>query len=183
MPAPKGLREAGAAGLAGHVLLAELTPCERILDRAIAGAAAEIAFQRLRQVGALLLVERGGGHDHAGGAEAALEGLRVKEGLLHRMQTALAGARPSMVVTSRPSARKAGTRQECTGVPSSQTVQAPQSPASQPFLTPKTALVAHEGAQALPGPRLGGDGLAVDVQLMRFCLPQLRRESARRNNR
>ncbi len=42
-----------------------------------------------------------------------------------------------MVVTSRPSARKAGIRQECTGLPSSQTVQAPQSPASQPFLTPK----------------------------------------------
>ena len=43
---------------------------------------------------------------------------------------------PSMVVTSRPSARKAGVMQLCTGSPSSHTVQAPQSPASQPFLTP-----------------------------------------------
>ena len=41
-----------------------------------------------------------------------------------------------MVVTSRLAARKAGSRQLCTGFPSSQTVQAPQSPASQPFLTP-----------------------------------------------
>ena len=42
-----------------------------------------------------------------------------------------------MVVTAWPSARKAGIRQLCTGSPSSSTVQAPQSPASQPFLTPK----------------------------------------------
>ena len=45
-------------------------------------------------------------------------------------------ARPSMVVTLRPAARKAGIRQLCTGSPSRWTVQAPQSPASQPFLTP-----------------------------------------------
>ncbi len=44
--------------------------------------------------------------------------------------------RPSMVVTALPCARKAGTRQECTGSPSRWTVQAPQSPESQPFLTP-----------------------------------------------
>jgi len=37
-----------------------------------------------------------------------------------------------------PRRRNAGIRQECTGMPSSQTVQAPQSPASQPFLTPNT---------------------------------------------
>ena len=41
-----------------------------------------------------------------------------------------------MVVTSRPSARNAGIRQLWNGTPSSQTVQAPQSPWSQPFLTP-----------------------------------------------
>ena len=46
-------------------------------------------------------------------------------------------ASPSMVVTAWPSARNAGIRQLCTGSPSSSTVQAPQSPASQPFLTPK----------------------------------------------
>ena len=67
-----------------------------------------------------------------------------------------------MVVTARPSARKAGTRQVWTGMPSSQTVQAPQSPASQPFLTPNTALVADEGPQALARSRRGRKGLAVD---------------------
>jgi hypothetical protein len=44
--------------------------------------------------------------------------------------------RPSIVVTSRSSARNAGVMQLCTGLPWSHTVQAPQSPASHPFLTP-----------------------------------------------
>jgi len=47
------------------------------------------------------------------------------------------GARPSIVVTSRPWARNAGYTHECTGLPSTCTVHAPQSPVSQPFLTPK----------------------------------------------
>src|ERR1700746_1577930 len=42
-----------------------------------------------------------------------------------------------MVVIAWPSPRKAGMRQLCTGSPSISTVQAPQSPASQPFFTPK----------------------------------------------
>ena len=43
---------------------------------------------------------------------------------------------PSTVVTSCPSICPAATRQEQTGSPSSRTVQAPQSPASQPTLVP-----------------------------------------------
>ena len=45
--------------------------------------------------------------------------------------------RPAIVVTTRPPARNAGTKHECTASPSTQTVQAPQSPASHPFFTPK----------------------------------------------
>ncbi len=60
-------------------------------------------------------------------------------------------ASPSMVVTSRPAARNAGIRQECTGVPSSQTVQAPQSPASQPFLTPNTPRSRRKVRRHWPG--------------------------------
>ena len=59
------------------------------------------------------------------------------------------GASPSIVVTSRPSARKAGIRQLWTGMPSSQTVQAPQSPASQPFLTPNKPWSRRNVLQAL----------------------------------
>ena len=62
---------------------------------------------------------------------------------------------PSIVVTSRPAARKAGIRQEWTGVPSSQTVQAPQSPASQPFLTPKQPCSRRKVRRHWPGRGLG----------------------------
>ena len=59
-------------------------------------------------------------------------------------------ASPSRMVTSRPTARNAGTRQVWTGMPSSQTVQAPQSPGSHPFFTP-TSQGTQEGSQASPG--------------------------------
>src|SRR5690348_343017 len=45
-------------------------------------------------------------------------------------------ARPSTVVTSHPATWPAATRQAHTGSPSSSTVQAPQSPASQPTFVP-----------------------------------------------
>ena len=114
----------------------DLMPCEGVDDALIAGAAAEVALEHARQVPARRLVEGGGRHDHAGGAEAALERLRIEKRLLHGMQPAVL-LKPSIVVISRPAARNAGIRQLWNGVPSSQTVQAPQSPASQPFLTPK----------------------------------------------
>ncbi len=68
-----------------------------------------------------------------------------------------------MVVTARPAARNAGIRQECTGVPSSHTVQAPQSPGVAALLDAEHAELAQEGAQALSGLRLGGKFLAVDM--------------------
>ncbi len=56
-----------------------------------------------------------------------------------------------MVVILRPSPRKAGTRQEWNGLPSSHTVQAPQSPASQPFLTPNTSRSRRKVRRHWPG--------------------------------
>jgi hypothetical protein len=56
-----------------------------------------------------------------------------------------------MVVTSRFAARNAGTRQLCTGFPSSQTVQAPQSPASQPFFTPNQPRLRTKVLKHWPG--------------------------------
>ena len=38
-----------------------------------------------------MLVEGGARHDHAGGAEAALERLRIEKGLLHRVQLVAVG--------------------------------------------------------------------------------------------
>ena len=59
---------------------------DRILDRPIAGAAAQVTFQRVRQVLLLFIGQSGRRHDHAGGAEAALESGGVAKLPLHRVQ-------------------------------------------------------------------------------------------------
>src|SRR5690606_20735656 len=61
-------------------------------------AAAQVALEVARQVLALRVVERRGGHDHAGRAEPALEALRVEELLLHGVQRV---ARAVRVVVAR----------------------------------------------------------------------------------
>ena len=87
-----GLGRLAPQRLAGDVVLDVDLAVQRIDDRAIAGAAADIALERMRQVGLVRLVERPRRrHHHAGGAVAALEGLRVVEGLLHGMQLAVLG--------------------------------------------------------------------------------------------
>ena len=69
------------------------------------------------------------------------------------------GASPSIVVTARPAARTAGKTQLCTGTPSTCTVHAPQSPASQPFLTPSQPFSRRNVRRHWPGrgsPSTGG---------------------------
>jgi hypothetical protein len=94
IPVAERVGEARAAGLAGYVLFRVLHAVQRVGDRAIAGAAAQVALQRMRKVGALRIVERGGRHDHSGSAKPALECLRVDKRLLHRMQRAVGGCKP-----------------------------------------------------------------------------------------
>ena len=84
-----GRRQAAAEGGAGAGVLDIGLAVERVLDRAIAGAAADIALQRSAEILPLRLVQRGAGQDHAGGAEAALESLRIEKRLLHRMGAAV----------------------------------------------------------------------------------------------
>src|SRR5260370_35028474 len=62
-----------------------LPAIERLIDGAIAGTAAQIAFQRRAEILPLRLVERCAGYDHARGAEPALKGLRIQIRLLPRM--------------------------------------------------------------------------------------------------
>ena len=85
----------------------------------------------------------------------------VDEGLLHRMQRAVGSARPSIVVTSRPSAIAASVRQERTRRPSSSTVQAPHWPWSQPFLVPVSAEVLAQ--------RIEQGDAGVERQRVRLC--------------
>src|SRR5262249_23854806 len=83
------VRQVRAASLAGDIVLDGGNAGERVTDRTIAGAAAQVAFEGMWQVRPLLLVEHCRRHDHAGGAIAALERLRIEEGALDRMQRAV----------------------------------------------------------------------------------------------
>ena len=51
------ISEAGAAGLSGYIRLGEAKPMDRIVDRAVARAPAQIALERMREVVALLRVQ------------------------------------------------------------------------------------------------------------------------------
>ena len=78
----------------------------------------------------------GGRDDEAGRAEAALDGARLDERLLHAVQRRRSPARPSTVTTSWPSACAASTRHAQTSVPSSSTEHEPHSPCSHAFFEP-----------------------------------------------
>ena len=84
-----GRRQAAAERGAGRGILDVGLVMERVLDGAVAGAAADIAFQRCAEILPLRLVQRRAGQDHAGGAEPALKRLRVEKRLLHRVHAAL----------------------------------------------------------------------------------------------
>ena len=81
-------RDIGAAGGAGGGLLRLGAAENGVRDRAVAGAAAEIALHGHGQFGQLGLIQGGGGHDHAGGAETALKALCGEEFFLHGVQRA-----------------------------------------------------------------------------------------------
>src|SRR5450631_3353682 len=84
-----GRGQAAAERIAGACVLAIGLAVKGVLDRTIAGAATQIAFQRGAEILLLGLVERGAGENHARGAEAALERLGIEEGLLHRVKFAI----------------------------------------------------------------------------------------------
>src|SRR5262249_48455023 len=72
---------------------------DRRYDVVIAGAAAQIAFELVTdgvivEVVALAVHHVDRGHDHAGGAIAALQAVVLAEGLLHRMQRAVRVGEP-----------------------------------------------------------------------------------------
>ncbi len=132
-----------------------------VVDGAIAGAAAQVAFHRARQIGALRLIERSGGHDHAGGAEAALETLRVEKGALHRMQL-VALSKPfdgcDLAAVGAEGRHQTGMHRLAIEIDGAGAAIA----GVAAFLDAEMAELAQEGAQALSGGRRVGEGLAVD---------------------
>ena len=107
-------------------------------DLGVAGAAAQVADQRLR--GSRRALGRGSrsqqrrrGEQHARRAEAALRGAaRAGSAPAAGAGLAVAGDRPRRVSERGPSAWTARRRQALTGSPSSRTVQVPHTPSPQP---------------------------------------------------
>ena len=145
-------------------------------DLAVAGAAAEHAAQR---------VLRSRPRSGAGcGREARLPppagpacrcriAPRHARGTRPAAPTACRWPGPSTVVTAAPVTDAAGIRQAQTGSPSTRTVQAPQSPASQPTLVPVSRSSSRSTERQPPHRRhADADGGAVDLESDLGAMPR-----------
>ena len=139
-----------------------------------------LPFSERPEILPLRLVQRGAGQDHAGGAEAALESLRVEEGLLQRMRATLAaksfkggdrvpfGAeRRDQAAVHRLAVDQHGAGAAIAGVAA--------------LLDAEMAELAQKGAQALPGAGSFRELPAVDVESHGCALSSARISSASRS--
>ena len=153
--------ETGAAGVAGPVFFHRGDAANRVLDRVIAGATAEVSLEIEGQVLLRLLGEARRRHDHARGAKAALERLGIEKRLLHRMELAVGGQplergdlavlgpeRGNQATVDRLAVEPDRARAAIAGV--------------TPFLHAKPAQAPQKGSQALAGTRFGRERFAVD---------------------
>ena len=124
-----------------------------VLDRPVAGAAAEVALQRARQIVELLWGEAGDRRDHARGAEAALEPLRVQEPLLDGRQRPV--GRGEALDGGDFAALGAHGRKDAAvhRAPVDMDGAGPAVARVAALLDAEPAELAQEGAQALAGPR------------------------------
>ncbi len=103
-------------------------------------------------------------HDHAGGAEAALEGLRVEKGLLHGMQLAVLGQ-----ALDGGDLAPGGAEGRDEAAMEGHAVEPDRAGAAialvAALLDAEPAVLAQEGAQALAGRGLGRKLLAVDREV------------------
>ena len=82
--------QAGTTDVADAIWFDVADARQCILDSMVAGAPAEIALETEWEVFLLFFRKARGCHDHARGAESALECLRIKERLLHRVKRTVA---------------------------------------------------------------------------------------------
>jgi hypothetical protein len=132
-----------------------------VVDRVVAGAAAQVALEFDRQVFGIVVGERCGRHDHAGGAEAALEALGIEELLLHRVQ-GLAGREAverGDLVTSRAIGRRDAAVEGAVVDPDGAGAAIA---GVAPFADGKPPEIPEERPQTLAGSRLLTERLAVD---------------------
>ncbi len=178
----RGRGEIAAEGLARRRLLDMADARQGVEDRAIAGAAAEVSLERAGQIATLRLIERRGGHHHAGGAEAALETLGVEKRLLHRMKrVALAGEpldgrhRPPLGAEGRHETAMHRLAVEMDGA-------GPAIAGVAAFLDAEPAELAQERAQTLARPRRRLMAHAIDEETQRRSPPSSLRISSANSN-
>src|SRR5262249_51881777 len=146
----------------GPVLLHGGDASDRILDRAVAGAAAEVPLQIEGEILLRLLGEARRRHDHPRGAEAALERLGVEERLPHRVRLAVAGE-----ALERGDLAALGPERGDQATVDGLAIEPDRTRAAvarvAPLLHPEPADVTQERPQALAGSRLRRERLAVDA--------------------
>ena len=177
---PNGLLRLAPQGLAGHVLLRLDDAVNGVIDGAVSGAPAQVAFQHAGQLVLGLTREAGRRHDHAGRAEAALERLGVEEGLLHRMELAIHGQpldRRHLRVGRAEGRHQAAMDRGAVDPHRARAAVA----LIAPLLDAEPAELTQEGAQTLARTRLGGEALPVDgdvhrAQLLADLLAEVVRE-------
>ncbi len=154
-------QQSSAARFAGLVLFDRSDAVDRILDRVITGASTEIALEVAWQVLDLFFAQSRRGHDHAGGAETALETRGLHERVLHRMQVAVLREpfyRRDLVAVGAKGGNQAAMHWDA--------VEPHRAGAAiarvATFLDPEPSHVAQKSSQALSWPRLFREGFAVD---------------------
>ncbi len=127
-------------------------PVDGVLDRAISGAAAQVSLQGARQVQLLLVGERRRRHDHARGAEAALEA-----GASRNCRCIGAGS-PGAEALDRGDLAAVGAECRCDATVHRIAVEPHRAGTAiacvATLFDAETSQRAHECAQALPGTRL-----------------------------
>ena len=169
--------EARPARRPGDVCLGLGHAVDGVVDGAVSRAPAEIALEHAGQFLARLPGEAGRGHDHARGAEAALEGLRLDKRLLHGVEAALFGRQPFDRGDLPVGNPKRGHQAAVHRGPVEPHRAGPAIALVAPLLDAEPAQPAQERAQTLAGPGLRGKTLAVHGEVhrpisWRICSPK-----------
>src|SRR4030095_10334903 len=157
----KRILQTRAADVADAILFDVTDTRQCIFDCMIAGASAKIALKTKRQIFLFFFGKPRGCHDHARGAEPALERLRIEERLLHRVKLTVGGEAFDRFnfASFRTKRRHEAAVHRFTVKPDRACTAVPRIAA---LFYAEPSEIAHECAQALAGSRLGVESLSID---------------------
>ncbi len=163
-PAARGGRDRATVGALVVSGIDGADAGQRVRDRPVPGAAAEISLQQARQIGGLGLGQSARSDHEAGRAVTALEGARIEEGLLHGVQ-ALAVGQPRRGGHAAPFGTVGGGDARVHGLAVQQHAARTAVARVAALLDLEMAELAQQGAQHLTGLRLDRGRSAVDAQV------------------